>query len=344
MNLTYGNLYYQGTSLDDLPVQFLSTITRLKIFLASKVFTENNITDAVAKFIVADIISGASDAAVDSAVLNFNTSNPIFPFCAYSYDFTERVDDKKSHLARSGKYFDSTLNAYVSSKPVKNSVPFIFFFNNPKDYYTAQKIIHTIIASPSIKLDVPIIVNNITYYFSINVSFEIEKGTYSGAFIEHMRVGNIFDIILNASVSYNDITMDTTNIWPVDDMIATIYYPDDENDIYNVEEGQAYAPPTPAIATTIPVNNATGISKTANIVVNFSTTMAVDSVIDSLELIPYFQYTAEWNDAGTQLTLSPINPLAGLTLYNIIIHKSAYGFINNEKMEEDGSFSFTTIA
>ena len=324
-----------------MPAQLLSIITRLKLFFATKIFLEDATVNALAKFVVADIISGASDAAVDSAVNNFQSSNPIFPFCAYGYDFTEKIGTRDSHLQRSGKYYDSTLGTYVSSKTVKNSIPFIFFFNNPKDYFAAQKLVQTIIASPT-KLDVPIIVGSTTYSFSIILNIDVEKGTYSGAFVEHMRVGNIFDINLNCSIEYNDLTFDNTNIYPVDDMIATLYQMNDEDDSLNVQEGQAYAPETPALTTTIPANNATGVLKNTAITLNFTASMAVDSVIDNLELIPYFSYTAEWNDTGTQLIITPIANLASTTLYNIVIHKDAYGFYNDEPMEEDGVIVFTT--
>jgi len=320
----------------------LSIITRLKLFFATEIFLEDATVNALAKFVVADIISGASDAAVDSAVNNFQSSNPIFPFCAYGYDFTEKIGTRDSHLQRSGKYYDSTLGTYVSSKTVKNSIPFIFFFNNPKDYFAAQKLVQTIIASPT-KLDVPIIVGSTTYSFSIILNIDVEKGTYSGAFVEHMRVGNIFDINLNCSIEYNDLTFDNTNIYPVDDMIATLYQMNDEDDSLNVQTGQAYAPSTPAITSSIPLNNAVGVSKSTTITINFAAVMDAASVVDALELIPYFQHTIEWNDAGTQIIISPINALTGLTLYNIIIHDTAKGFVNDEHPIEDMSIFFTTI-
>jgi hypothetical protein len=341
VNQTYGNLYYQSATLANLPAQVIAIVTRLKLFFATEIFKEDTPTTALTKFIVADIISGASDAAIDSAVSNFQETNPVFPFCAYSYDFTEKLGTRDSHFQRSGKYYDSTFGTYASSKTVKNAIPFIFFFNNPNDYFTAQKIVQQIIAAPT-KLYVPISINSVVYYFSIIVNISVEKGAYSGAFVEHMKVGNIFDLNINCSIEYNDIVLDNTAIYPVDDMILSLYQMDDENDIYNVLEGTANTPGTPAITTTIPTDNSTGITRNTNIVVNFTASMAPDSVIDNLELVPYFSYTAEWNDTGTQLTITPVANLAASTLHNIIIHKDAYGFYNDEKMEEDGSFSFTT--
>ena len=323
-------------------MQLLSSITRLKLFLAGAVFTENTLSDAVDKFLVADIISGASDAALDANTINFQATNPIFPFCAYSYDFTEKDGERTTHLQRSGKYFDSTLGAYVSSKTVKNKIPFIFFFNNPKDYFTAQKIIHSFIASPSMKLDVPIIVNSVTYAFTLQVTFEIEKGTYSSSFQEYLRQGPIFDIGLNCEIEYTDITLSTTNIYPVDDMIATLYQMSDIDDSFNVQVGQATAPNTPAITSSIPINNATGVARNTAITINFTASMDVSSVIDALSLTPYFQYTAEWNDAGTELIITPVIHLLANTLYNVIILDSCFGFYNNEHPETDLELIFST--
>lgn len=339
MNQTYGNLYYQ--TLTDYPPQVLSILTRLKLYLAGKLFYENTLEDAQAKFLVGDIINGASDAGIDAAIQFFQLSNVVFPFAVYGYDMTERLDEKVTHLQRSGKYYDSTLGKYVDSKPVKMIVPYIFFFNNPKDYYNAQKIIHSFSDSLS-KLDVPILIDAVTYSFSIQVKFTMERGSYSSAFQEHLRTGAIFDIVLNAEVTYNDLTTSSLNMYPVDDMILSLYKMDEENDIYNVLEGQVTAPDTPALTTTIPANGAIGVAKNTDITINFTASMEPSSVIDALSLTPYFSYTAEWNDTGTQLIITPVTNLASLTLYNIIILKSCFGFYNKEHPEEDLVFTFTT--
>ena len=340
MNFTYGNLYYQ--SITDYPVQVYAILTRLKLFFASNIFTETLLADAINRIIVADIINGASDSAIDFSIQAFQSSNPVFPFAAYSYDITEMGTAKDSHLQKSGKYYDSVLQHYVSSKTLKILVPYIFFFNNPKDYYNAQKILHTIRCTPT-KIDVPVLINSTIYSFSVKLNLSIERGSFSSNFQEMLKNGAIFDLGVNVECEFNDLTMSGLNLFPVDDMIATLYQMNDEDDSLNVQTGQAYAPSTPAITSSIPLNNAVGVSKSTTITINFTAVMDAASVVDALEIVPYFQHTIEWNDAGTQIIISPINALTGLTLYNIIIHDTAKGFVNDEHPIEDMSIFFTTI-
>ena len=297
--------------------------------------------DAQARIIVADIINGASDSAVDFAVQAFQSTNVVFPFAAYSYDLTEMGTAKDSHLQKSGRYYDTVLQHYVSSKTLKIMVPYIFFFNNPKDYYNAQKILHTIRCTP-MKVDVPVTINGIVYSFSVKLNLAIERGSYSSNFQEALKQGVIFDLGVNVECEFNDLTMSGLNLYPVDDMIATLYQMSDEDDSLNVQTGQVYAPSTPAITSSIPINNATGVAVTTAITINFSAVMVVDTVVDNLSLTPYFQHTIEWNDAGTQIIITPVSSLAPLTLYNIVIYKEASGFVNDEQMEADGVIVFTT--
>ena len=107
---------------------------------------------------------------------------------------------------------------------------------------------------------------------------------------------------------------------------------------------------SPTVTSTTPIDNATQVSTTTNIIINFSEEMDTKSVMLALEVSPSFNYTSSWSNGNATLILTPAAPLSLDTLYQITVKDLATDKAGNAlDGNNDGipggnyTFSFNTI-
>jgi len=336
-------LYYSDTA--SYPQQVLAITGALKTYMAEQLYYNDSLADAKARFLVAD---QTDDASLREATKKFFDSNQKYPFTTYNIGDEEPVTDRRNSWAKSGKYYSSTYSCYIDAKPLKQTFPMISFFNNPHDYEHCKKILQNI-SDSAIKLDVPIVVNGISTTFTAEVKFQaIDKGGLAYEFIEYLTKNNIFNLMHNIEVYYHSFVINTdTN--PIDTMNATVFQEDPEDDSLNTSVGSGLAPLTPALLSSIPTDESSGIAVGSGIVLTFNVGMNPDSVERNLDITPYFEHSKRWNEYYTQLTLTPWSDLSSGVAYTIDItqdwelYDSPIAIFNEEPIETDIEINFTTI-
>ncbi len=333
--------YYNNT--DNFPDQIDSIITRMKIYMGSKLYYEEDISNAITNFIYADVGNDGSEEGIRRAIQLFQNSNQKYPFTAYSFGDEEILKEKRTAYAKNKIYYDSYIGSFVTAKPSYFFMPMISFFNTPRDYQTAKKILFEISSAP-IKLDVPIIVGDVTTTFPALITFEtIEKGTYAFNFQEQLRAGNIFDIQHFARIEYHDMETDASGIYLVDDMIFELYRLAEEDKSLSDNLYSINIDYITSLSSSDPENGATDIPVDNSIILTFSIGMDESSVENAITLDPYFSTEYTWNNNSTSLVLDPVYDLSSGTVYSIEIDGSAKSWFNQENLNSGTvTIEFTT--
>ncbi|TAL34408.1 MAG: hypothetical protein EPN93_11840 [Spirochaetes bacterium] len=96
----------------------------------------------------------------------------------------------------------------------------------------------------------------------------------------------------------------------------------------------------PAILSYDPANDSLGISPLANVNVNFSEPVDLDSIYSAITLTPSVEGTFQWNPAHTSITFDPLYELEYGTTYTATVSDSLRD-ANGNSLQESLSFNFT---
>lgn len=331
-------------------------LQRVNIHIAQLLYSdeaERSIEDTIESRIFVTDIDAGGDNALGDASRFFGAINAPFPFTAYGVGDREVIIEKTTFAASGGFIFVPNLG-YAKAVPVNLFIPAFSFFSNPDDWNLAFS--NLIMDNSSLtKVDVPIKFKNIDTNIRCTLSYDtISKGSFAGAFAEHLRSNEIWDIQHNFKISYTELVfvgsaIDDPNkpkivlnalsqpVWGIVDNMYLRLYNNYTQEL--IDEIQIPGPPT--VSSVIPADKDTGVSTNASITVSFSKPMIQESVENAFEILPFVEGNFAWDMPGQTVTFIPHNPLNNNTNYIVTINKSAKDG-NEVKMEEDFIFSFKT--
>jgi hypothetical protein len=110
---------------------------------------------------------------------------------------------------------------------------------------------------------------------------------------------------------------------------------------FTTQTGGGGNPVPPTVSGTSPPDGATGVPRNANIVIDFDKGMDPVSAQGALSSNPPATGSFSWTSGNTRLTLNPSADLAGDTLYEFVVAKSAKS-ATGAAMAADHKFSFKT--
>jgi len=325
--------YY--TSYSNYPDQVIQIAERIKIYMCSKLFYEEEYSESASKFIYADIGNDGSDEGIRRATELFGSSNQSYPFTAYSFGEEEILRDKRTAYAKNMIYYNDYIGSFVSAKPAILYLPMISFYNTPYDYQIAKKVLFEISSAP-IKLDVPVVIGDVTTTFPVHVTFEtIEKGNYAFNFQEMLRAGDIYDIQHFAKIEYHDMETSSVGIYPVEDMVFELWRLAEEDKSLSDSLDDVTIDYITQLSSSNPTNGATDVPVDNSVILTFNVGMEENSVTTALTLDPYFSADYTWDDDSKNLVIDPVENLTSGTVYNVYIDDTAYSWFNNESIYTD---------
>jgi len=340
--------YYKAQDFDlNFPKVVFSIVEAIKVYICAVLYPKEEYRLSQKRFILADF-TGGDDAAIRKSIEQFKTTQARFPFTAYGIWDNNITVGKSSYKAKSGRYYSSLYEAYVKAYPCQIVIPMVSFFANPHDYERAFQLLYneSVIAT---RINVPLYINEKLVYVPINIEYAIAKGSFAGQFDEHLKIGNIWGLSHNLTISFhyfhvnaNDQHGNNLRIAPVDNMYANFYSfnnPDYRDNPELLDTIVSY--PLPDISVSSPIEDATNVSRTADVVINFSTAMNEDSVKENIDFVPFIDARFVWNDASTILNLHLAENLLASTAYEITIAKEANS-VGSQNLEENFVLQFTT--
>ena len=339
--------YYDITDTNYPPVM-TAVINSVLYFLAQTLYPDENPDDLIdpestkRKFILANF-DASEETAIYRAIEDLktvSTSSGKFPFTAYNFSEEELMSETKSHLQVSGKVFSETVQGYVQAIPLIWDVPCITFTNNVQDYFRTRQIVSGK-ASTLTRLTVPININGVLTSFSVDVNFEITKGSYAYQYEEYLSKGRLYDLMHPLKLKFMYLILNTSDVSPVDNItVALNTLASTTRATEQIQEVDSSS--TPTVSSTVPVADTTDVDKTQSVVINFNIAMNEGLTNSYIDIEPMFPCNFVWNDASTQLTLQPLSgELEANTEYVITVEKESQSFYQ-APLEEDYIFSFTT--
>lgn len=317
-------------------------------YLATKIYPDENPDDLINpesdkhKFILANF-DATEETAIYRAIEDLktiSTSSAKFPFTAYTWAEEELKIDTKSHLQVSGKVFDSNSQAYIQAIPATWDIPCVTFTNNVQDYFRVRQLL-SVDSSKLKRLTVPILINDILTSFTIDVNFELTKGSYSFQYEEYLSKGHLYDLMHPLKIKFMYFILSGATVSLVDNITVSLRTLATEIQSSELIQN-IYSPETPEIISTIPITESTNVDKTQNIIINFNVSMNESITKAHIDIEPMFPCNFIWNDTSTQLTIQPQSgELDASTEYTITIEKDVQS-INQATLEDNYVLSFTT--
>lgn len=289
------------------------------------------------RFVIADMEETSTSQRAAAA---FNSANLRYPFTAYNFGEVEFAREFRSYKQVSGFMYSSEMSKKISSIPARLNIPMITFFSNPDDYEIGYKLL----LHDASKLSRTFTTTNFNGYsgiIPITFSYELAKGSYAFEFQEQLRAGNIFDVVHNVTAYYQEILLDGTSIYPVDQIIAYYKQWSDVDVSLATTQETLYPSAAPVISSSDPYNGETGVPVENSVIINFSQVMNESTVENAITLSPYFEHKVIWDIDSKILMLDPIYDLTSGTVYSISFDETAYSFYNNDQLDS-GVIRFTT--
>lgn len=320
--------YYATSNL--YPYVIEAVLTRIKLYFCNMLYpAEDYVTQSSKRFIMAD--TSNDNLAIKESIKKFYNSQGEFPFTAYSINDDEPLE-YKSHYSVSGNFYSSLLNSYVTYVPMKLNINLTTYYTTPYDFWRAMTWFAVDEASIT-RLDVPVIINDVSTYFTIDLDYTTERGQLAFDIEQAFNVGKIYPVIHNVAVRCAYITLASNNttdkfsgnvVYPVDDIL---FYLRTLQDARHLEQNPIvdlkYSPDNPEVATSVPANNATNILRNSTIVITFNVGMNETTVLNNIDIVPYIEYDAVFDNYSKILTITPRDLFTASTEYNLLINDNA---------------------
>lgn len=345
--------YYQDDN--HYPYVLLSIVERVKLYFADVLYSNETRADGLKKIILANFDD--DPAAIRRSIDIFKNSNGTFPCTFYSISDDEPVE-YRSNLQKSGNFYSTLLDTYIRFIPMKLSIPMVTFFTTPFDFWRGMTIFAEDEADLS-RLDVPVTINGILTYFTIDLEYTTERGALAFDIEQAFQVGRLYPVIHTVDVKGAYITLNTERsdsegtptggrisnnkiVYHVDDIILKLSeLSNSENLEQNINIDSTTIPDIPEVSSSTPINEATGVLRNSNVILNFNVGMNEDSIIDNLDIVPYMDRDISFDYSGKTMTIVPRDLLTASTEYNILINDNAKSSMN-VYLEEDYELTFTT--
>ncbi len=338
--------YYSDNNL--YPYAVKSVVERVLIYFANILYpNEDYQTQSSKRFILSDTSDDSN--AIRRSIDIFKNSQGQFPFTAYSINDDSPLD-YKSHYQLSGNYYSDYVGAYISFVPMNLDLFFTTYFTTPYDFWRGMTLFAIDEASIT-RLEVPVIINNIPSIFTIDLTYTTERGQLAFDIEQQFNVGKIYPVIHSVTVKCAYISLASNNttdafgskiVYPVDDIIFHLSRLTNEANLdQNPNIAISYSPATPIIQASIPINNSLNIARDSSIIITFNVAMNEDSVLNSLDMVPYCDKDMFFDATSKILTINPRDNFLSNTQYTILINNKAKSG-NLISLEEDYKLVFTT--
>lgn len=292
--------------------------------------TEDFTTVSSKRFLLSDVSDDSN--AIRRSIDKFKNSQGTFPFTAYSIN-DDAPGDAKSHYQVSGKHYSELINSYISFIPMTLDLFVTTYFTTPYDFWRAMSIF-ALDESCLTRLEVPLIINNIPCYFTIDLAYTTERGQLAWDIEQQFQVGKIYPVIHSVTIKGAYIVLASNNttegkliavpVSPVDDIILYIRTLEDAHNLeQNILLATAYSPDTPEVTSSYPIMNASGVPRSSDITLSFNVGMNEDSVYNNIDIVPYMDKDMSFDFSGKTMTISPRDLLTASTEYSILINDEA---------------------
>jgi hypothetical protein len=320
--------YYPTSNLYPYAVE--AVLTRIKLYFCSMLYpTEDYVTQSSKRFILSDTSDDAN--AIRRSIDTFKNSQGQFPFTAYSINDDSPLD-YKSHYQVSGNFYSTLINAYISFIPMNLELFMTTYFTTPFDFWRAMSIFALDEATLS-RLDIPLIINDVPCYFTIDLAYTTERGQLAFDIEQQFQVGKIYPVIHSVTIkgayivlanNSNQDRFEQSIVYPVDDIILYIRTLEDAHNLeQNILLATAYSPDIPEVVTSYPIMNASGVPRSSDITLSFNVGMNEDSVYNNIDIVPYMDKDMSFDFSGRVLTIAPRDLLTASTEYSILINDEA---------------------
>lgn len=351
--MSASNYYIPKTEYPDILDLVLQRILEyiFKLVYPEEEFTPENKRK---RLIIADFDSGDEVAIRRSIETHFN-SNAVFPFTAYNIGDEEQVE-QKSHLQKYGEWYVPEFNMAVSSIPHAITIPMVTFYNTPYDWRRFSSI-SALDDFNLTRLWVPCYFNDVLTKFPIDVDFTISKGSYAFRYDEMLKTGNIYDLNHSMRIFYHKFVLAMPSqvsgtgkqisapIYPVENIEVALQELNDRENLTNSSNfliKKVNIPDCPKITSSSPTINESGVDKDfVNIIITFDRAMDQVSLLDNIDVIPYFNYDKTLSDDGKTLIIDPTETLLANTQYQILINTKALS-ADEIPLEYDYDLKFVT--
>jgi len=343
--------YYQDSV--NYPYAIRSVLERVILYFAQMIYPTETLINAKKRIIMADVSDDGN--SIRRSIDIFKTTGGSFPSTFYAIS-----DDAplgyKSHLQCNGNYYSELIGAYISFVPMTLTIPFTTIFTTPYDFWKGMALFSLDEACLT-RLDVPVTLNGVLCSMVIDLNYTTERGQMAFDYEQQLNMGKLYPVIHTVDIkcSYiilnmqNSPNQDTTGgintpkvVYHVDDLILKL---SELQNAVNLDQNPLldtlHSPSIPTI-TSVPLNNAIGVSKSNNIVLTFNVAMNENSVLSNLDMVPYCDKDMSFDITSKILTINPRSNLTGLTQYEILINTNAKSG-DGIYLEDDYSLTFTTV-
>lgn len=327
--------YYQDDN--HYPYVLLSIVERVKLYFAEVLYPNETQVNGLKKIILANFDDDV--AAIRRSIDTFKNSNGTFPCTFYSISDDEPVE-YRSNLQKSGNFYSTLLNTYIRFIPMRLSIPMVTFFTTPFDFWRGMTIFAEDEADLS-RLDVPVTINGVLTYFTIDLEYTTERGALAFDIEQAFQVGRLYPVIHTVDVKGAYITLNTERsgsegtstgggisnnkiVYHVDDIILKLNaLSNSENLDQNINIDSTTIPDIPEVTSSYPLNNASGVPRSSDITLSFNVGMNEDSVYNNIDIVPYMDKDMSFDFSGRVLTIAPRDLLTASTEYSILINDEA---------------------
>lgn len=345
--------YYQDDN--HYPYVLLSIVERVKLYFAEVLYPNETQANGLKKIILSNFDDDA--AAIRRSIDTFKNSNGTFPCTFYSISDDDPVE-YRSNLQKNGNFYSTLLNTYIRFIPMRLSIPMVTFFTTPFDFWRGMTIFAEDEADLS-RLDVPVTINGVLTYFTIDLEYTTERGALAFDIEQAFQVGRLYPVIHTVDVKGAYITLNTERsdsggtstggsisnnkiVYHVDDIILKLNELSNSKNLdQNINIDSTTISDIPEVSSSIPVNDASGVPRSSNIILNFNVGMNEDSVFNNIDIVPYMDKDMSFDYSGKTLTISSRDLLTASTEYSILINDEARSG-SDVYLASDYELTFTT--
>jgi len=329
---------------EDYPNIVKAILERCLVHVASFLYKDEYDADpakSLDRIILSDSEAG-TDVSIGDAIEKFEAITYKIPFTTYLPRHPERREHTGTanyrHLLHD--VFMDEVGKKATALPMTMPLPMISFFQKASDYRRATTLFNAKDAVLN-RIRVPIKVGEIETSFPIDIKFEIAKGEYASEFEKYLTQNRIFDILHTLQINYYDLIFEGGGVYPVDDIIVSIGYLD-ENDQGNVLTSIT-VPHNPTVVSTNPADGDEAVAVDSNIVVTFDKIMYEPEVQNAFSIEPFVEGDFEWDAMSNVMTFRPDVNLASETEFTVTLIASETRDQDEQSLEEDYVFTFKTV-
>jgi len=282
--------------------------------------------EALKRIVISDLDAG-NEFLLRTQTNYFESLNFKFPITFYQYDSREYKNNNNQFASR-GEFYSFDLKRKVQAFPNGLTIKMITIFNHPDDYMRACSFVQdttaslTRLYSATRFIDYEHNVNKILP-IPFDISWEIEKGSYTFKFQEYLKTNKLYDLVHTAKINFWDFMLsDYLENLEVNKLVFTFGELNSDTNT-KIEESKDYIN---ILKRDLNINDPVYSSITENSIVSKETSQILfyfmnqtnELVIEnSFIIFPYVEHSFEWNDESNILSLKIKESLTSNTNYEV---------------------------